>query len=113
MGFGETLAIISTVFWTLHITYTDIATGYVDSLSMMCIQLGFVTFLSAIVAVIAEPQQWFFDHIIGFFPWLLFLAVAEGSGFTLMAVGQNFSPPAHAAIILSLEGILLTADNLL
>ena len=40
MGFGEILSIISTFFWTLHITYTDIATGYVDSLSMMCVQLG-------------------------------------------------------------------------
>eukprot|EP00595_Chromulina_sp_UTEXLB2642_P000386 CAMPEP_0196762516 /NCGR_PEP_ID=MMETSP1095-20130614/2157_1 /TAXON_ID=96789 ORGANISM="Chromulina nebulosa, Strain UTEXLB2642" /NCGR_SAMPLE_ID=MMETSP1095 /ASSEMBLY_ACC=CAM_ASM_000446 /LENGTH=391 /DNA_ID=CAMNT_0042113663 /DNA_START=93 /DNA_END=1268 /DNA_ORIENTATION=+ len=105
IGFGETLAIISTVFWTLHITYTDIATGYVDSLSMMCIQLGVVTFLSAIAAVFIEPQQWFFEHIIKFFPWLLFLAVSEGLGFTLMAVGQNFSPPTHAAIILSLEGV--------
>ncbi len=25
-GMGETLTVISTVFWTLHITYTDMAT---------------------------------------------------------------------------------------
>lgn len=84
IGFGETLAIISTVFWTLHITYTDIATGYVDSLNMMCVQMGVVTVLSAITAVVVEPQEWFFEHIIRFFPWLLFLAVSEGLGFTLM-----------------------------
>jgi hypothetical protein len=29
----------------------------------------------------------------------------SGLGFTLMAVGQNYSPPTHAAIILSLEGV--------
>jgi hypothetical protein len=85
MGFGEILAIVSTFFWTMHITYTDIATGYVDSLSMMCVQLGqtyplypslslserasdkpfigFVTFLSAFAAILFEPQEWFFDHI--------------------------------------------------
>jgi drug/metabolite transporter (DMT)-like permease len=35
----------------------------------------------------------------------MFLAISEGLGFTLMAVGQNVSPPTHAAIILSLEGV--------
>lgn len=35
----------------------------------------------------------------------MFLAVSEGAGFTLMAMGQTFSPPTHAAIILSLEGV--------
>ena len=29
-GRGEAITVVSTVFWTLHITYTDIATSYVD-----------------------------------------------------------------------------------
>ena len=37
---GETLTVISTVFWTLHITYTDMATTYVSPdiswCAMMC-----------------------------------------------------------------------------
>lgn len=51
---GESLTIVSTVFWTLHITYTDMATEYVDSISMMCIQLGVVTFLSCLAALLLE-----------------------------------------------------------
>lgn len=51
---GEKLTIVSTVFWTLHITYTDMATEYVDSISMMCIQLGVVTFLSFLAALLLE-----------------------------------------------------------
>mmetsp|Transcript_27940 Transcript_27940/g.26796 ORF Transcript_27940/g.26796 Transcript_27940/m.26796 type:complete len:464 (+) Transcript_27940:331-1722(+) len=105
LGMGETLTIVSTVFWTLHITYTDMATAYVDSISMMCIQLGVVTLLSCLAALTFEPQQWLWDHILVFLPWLIFLAISEGLGFTLMAVGQNYSPPTHAAIILSLEGV--------
>jgi hypothetical protein len=46
-----------------------------------------------------------------FFPWLIFLAVSEGLGFTLMAVGQNYSPPTHAAIILSLEGVFASVAS--
>lgn len=93
------------MFWTLHITYTDIATNYVDSMHMMCVQLGVVTFLSTISSLIWEPQSWFWHHILSYLPWLLFLAVSEGLGFTLMALGQSFAPPAHAAILLSLEGV--------
>jgi drug/metabolite transporter (DMT)-like permease len=104
VGMGESLTLVSTVFWTLHITYTDIATNYVDTMAMMCVQLGFVTFMSSILAYWFEPQQWLWDHMYMFFPWLLFLAVSEGLGFILMALGQNVAPPTHAAIILSLEG---------
>lgn len=111
LGMGESLTLVSTVFWTLHITYTDIATNYVDSISMMCIQFGVVTFLSSCAAFIFEPQQWLWDHLFVFLPWLLFLAISEGLGFTLMAVGQNFSPPTHAAIILSLEGVFASVAS--
>jgi len=111
IGTGEMLTLISTVFWTLHITYTDIATNYVDSLSMMCVQLGVVTLLSSIAAILLEPQQWLWDHIFLFLPWLIFLAISEGLGFTLMAVGQTYSPPTHAAIILSLEGVFAAVSS--
>lgn len=43
--------------------------------------------------------------MVQFLPWMLFLAVSEGLAFMLMALGQNYSPPTHAAIILSLEGV--------
>ena len=105
IGPGETLTLISTVFWSLHISFTDIATTHIDSLHMMIVQLSMVTLFSAIAALLLEPQTWFIHHIIGFMPWLLFLAVTEGMAFTLMAMGQSFAPPTHAAIILSLEGV--------
>ena len=61
---GEKLTIVSTVFWTLHITYTDMATEYVDSISMMCIQLGVVTFLSFLAALLLEVSEHACDDII-------------------------------------------------
>ena len=39
IGFGESLVVVSTVFWTLHITYTDLATGQVNSLDMINLQV--------------------------------------------------------------------------
>jgi drug/metabolite transporter (DMT)-like permease len=105
IGRGETLTLISTVFWTLHIMFTDMATSHIDSLHMMIVQLSMVTMFSAIAALMFEPQTWFLHHILMFMPWLLFLAFTEGMAFTLMALGQAFAPPTHAAIILSLEGV--------
>lgn len=105
MGRGEIITIVSTVFWTLHITYTDISSSYVDSLHMMTVQLSVVALLSSLAAAITEPQLWFLRHLVLIGPWMIFLAVVEGLGFTLMALGQNYSPPTHAAILLSLEGV--------
>jgi drug/metabolite transporter (DMT)-like permease len=65
----------------------------------------FVTLLSFLMAAWFEPQQWEWTHIYIYLPWLFFLAVSEGLGFILMAIGQNLAPPTHAAIILSLEGV--------
>ena len=113
MGMGETLTLISTIFWTMHITYTDIATTYVDTMTMMCIQMGCVSFLSACVALYLEPHQWFFNHqwLYYYWPWIIYLAITEGLGFTLMATGQNTAPPTHAAIILSLEGVFAAVSS--
>ncbi len=113
MGMGETLTLISTIFWTLHITYTDIATTHVDTMPMMCVQLGCVTFLSACTALWFEPREWLWAHMYGYWPWLLFLSIVDGLGFTLMAAGQNYAPPTHAAIILSLEGVFAAISSYL
>ena len=92
---------------------------------MMVVQLGVVTLLSSCVAIAWEPQEWLWDHIFLFLPWIgmnekslfnlcystesptltthyipiVFLAISEGLGFTLMAVGQTFSPPTHAGMV--------------
>ena len=42
-GMGETLTVISTVFWTLHITYTDMATTYVCYFGLSPLSCGTVS----------------------------------------------------------------------
>lgn len=105
MGMGESLSLISTIFWTLHIIYTDVAMTRVDGISMMCIQLAVVAFLSLICAIITDLHELDIRIFFKFLPWLLFLAVVEGLGCTLMALGQVYSPPAHVTLILGLEGV--------
>lgn len=105
IGFGESLVIVSTIFWTLHITYTDIATSYVDSLQMLHCQFCVVAIISGAIALCIESQAIFMNHILFFAPWIVFLAVTEGLAFQLIVQGQHYSPPTHVAIIISLEGV--------
>eukprot|EP01039_Chlorochromonas_danica_P004247 gene4249-4666_t len=106
LGLGEQLTLVSTFFWTLHITYTDLATCYVNAIQMTQIQLVVVAVLSSVLAVALEPQSWLFrpGHM-GIWLWMIFIAVVEGIGFVLMALGQSFAPATHAALLLSLEGV--------
>lgn len=67
----------------------------------------------SILAYFLEPQEYALSHMYTFFPWLLFLAISEGLGFVLMALGQNVAPPTHAAIILSLEGVFAAVSSYL
>ena len=113
IGTGEMITLVSTVFWTLHITYTDIATSYVSSLEMIAFQMGIVSLLSLFFALCFESFSNFIHHFLFYLPWLMFLAIVEGLGFALMALGQTFSPPTHAAIILSLEGVFASIASYL
>ena len=61
--------------------------------------------MTGCVALFTESSGVFLSHVLQFLPWMLFLAVSEGLAFMLMALGQNYSPPTHAAIILSLGDI--------
>lgn len=108
LGQGETLGLISTVFWTLHIIYTDMASVYTESVGMVVVQLGTVTLLSTIGSLVWEQQEWVFMDLIPFMPWILFLAITEAAAFTLVAIGQAYAPPTHAALLLSLEGVFAT-----
>ncbi|RYY81876.1 EamA/RhaT family transporter, partial [archaeon] len=73
---------------------------------MMIVQLIVVSILSLIMALLLEVKALYHvRHVFTVLPWILFVAIAEGLGFTLMALGQTYSPPTHAALILSLEGV--------
>ena len=113
IGRGETLALISTVFWTLHILFTDVSTAYVESIDMMVVQFGVVAVLSTVAALVWEPQRVFWRHLALFMPWLIYLAITEGLGFLLLAMGQTYAPPTHTAIILSMEGVFATVADYL
>lgn len=113
MGHGEFFAMISALFWSLHIIYTDMATAYIDSVYMIAIQSLLVGILSLILAISTESMLWLWYHFFLVIPWLLCLSFIEALGLVFMIKGQKYSPPTHAAIITSLEGVFASFGSYL
>jgi drug/metabolite transporter (DMT)-like permease len=111
MGHGEFFAMISALFWSLHMIYTDMATAFIDSIYMVAIQSLIVGMLSLILALATESMPWLWYHFFLVIPWLLVLSVIEAAGLVFMIKGQKYSPPTHAAIITSLEGVFASIGS--
>lgn len=101
---GDAIVLIGTLFWALQIVFVDLYVDRVDGLKLSCMQFVVAGILSAISAFIFESPK--LDQIIACGGLLLYMAVVVvGVAYTLQIVGQKTTPPAIAAIILSLESV--------
>ncbi|MBM4007685.1 MAG: DMT family transporter [Planctomycetes bacterium] len=102
MSWGDTLVLLCAGAWAVHVLL-------IGSFSPRCdaIELATAQFLvTGVVATLNLQQLPSADAIRECLWALLYLGpVAVGVAFTLQVVGQRTAPPAHAAVILSLEGI--------
>ncbi len=116
---GDWLIVGSAVFWAMHV----LTLGHLAKETGLPIFVSAVSFLVAgIVALaIAIPTEApTLGQVSGVWIQLAYAAVLSTAvGFTLQAVGQQYVPPANAAIILSAEslfaalgGALLLGDRL-
>lgn len=105
VGMGEVFIFIGTIFWTFHIVVTDIATNYVDSVSLTLVQFLGTSMLCVATSVCFEWAEWTVDHIMNSWKVILLLGICECVGFTLAAMGQTHAPPSHAVIIMSFEAV--------
>lgn len=105
IGMGEVFVFVGAIFWTFHIVVTDIATNYVDSVSLTLIQFLGTSVLCILSSIMFEFQEWNIEHILKSWQVILLLGVCECFGFTLAAMGQTHAPPSQAVIIMSFEAI--------
>jgi len=123
--YGELLVLLSTFFWSGHLILTDYSFKHFSLLAsasitflfqIMLIQYIVVTIGSIVMIVVIEET--FIDFVIliqenisQFFWPLLLLSAVETIGMLLLAKGQNYAPPSHAAILLCLEGVFTTLGS--
>ncbi|MDG4549361.1 MAG: DMT family transporter [Candidatus Contendobacter sp.] len=100
---GDGLVLLGALFWAGHVLVIGWLSGrHVEPVLLACLQFVVCGVLSLAVAVVTEPITlaglWG-----GAMPILYGGLLSVGVAYTLQVVAQRDAPPAHAAIILSLE----------
>jgi drug/metabolite transporter (DMT)-like permease len=102
---GDGLVFISAFFWAGHVLVIGWLSGrHIEPVLLACLQFVVCAVLSLGVAVVMEPIHWqgLRDAAL---PILYGGLLSVGVAYTLQVVAQRDAPPAHAAIILSLETV--------
>lgn len=109
---GDVLVIISAFFWTFHVLIIDRLSKRLDPIQLSAAQFAWCALYSLIIALIFEHPS----------PTAILKAAAPilygglgsvGIAYTLQVVAQRDAPPAHASIILCLEGVFATLGGIL
>lgn len=102
--FGDMLVLFGAVFWAAHVVIIGVMSPKVNALKLALIQYLVCSVLSIIVALAVETIT--LEGIIqATIPILYGGILSVGIAYTLQVIAQKKAPPAHAAIILSLEAV--------
>lgn len=101
---GDLLVLLGALFWTGHVQVVGWLSPRTDPVRLASIQFAVCALLSAVVALAAESPN-LAGVLAGAGPILYGGFMSVGLAFTLQVVAQRRAPPAHAAILLSLESV--------
>jgi len=105
IGRGDSLVLLSAFFWAGHVLVIGWLSPKVRVLLLAGIQYAVCAVLSLVVALCVEtPLEWSALAKAGL-PILYGGLFSVGIAYTLQVVAQRRAHPAHAAILLSLEGV--------
>jgi len=101
---GDLLVLLGAFFWAGHVLVVGWLSPKVNRMRLACAQYAVCSVLSLIVAGLAENMV--LHNILRAAVPILYGGIASvGIAYTLQVVAQRYAPPAHAAIILSLESV--------
>jgi drug/metabolite transporter (DMT)-like permease len=109
---GDLIVAVSAVFWTLHVLVIDSLVQRIDAVVLSAGQFFCCGLLSLIIALFTEtivPAQ----INAALVPILYGGICSVGIAYTLQVVAQKSAPPAHATILLSLEGAFAAIGGVL
>ena len=104
IGRGDLLVLIGAFFWTGHVLLIGYLATRANPLHIACIQFTACSALSLPAAILFERTT---PDAVGAaaIPILYGGFLSAGIAFTLQIICQRTSPPAHAAIVMSLETV--------
>ncbi|MFW5874652.1 MAG: DMT family transporter [bacterium] len=109
---GDILVIICAFMYAFHVLVIGCFAPKLDVLKLSVIQFWVCSAISLVAGFFLEVTSWsaVYDAAV---PILYGGLLSVGIGFTLQVVAQQKAPPAHAAIILSLETVFAVMAGML
>jgi drug/metabolite transporter (DMT)-like permease len=109
---GDLLVLTGAFFWAVHVLVIARLVNRTDPIQLACMQFLTCSLLSAAVAVVTEECS--IADVQGAMVPILYGGLGSvGIAYTLQVVAQEHAPPAHAAIILSLESVFAVVGGIL
>lgn len=101
---GDLITLGCAFVFAIHIIVVDRLAGDLNTIKVSAIQFGVGALTAAVVALLFEHPTW--DGIVKCLPFLLYAALISGAiGYTLQLLGQKYTPPALASLIMCLESV--------
>lgn len=101
---NDIFLLLCAVSFSLHILVVDHFSPKVDSVKLSCIQFLVVFLLATILAFIFETPT-ISGIVSAILPILYAGIMSSGIAFTLQIVGQKYTPPTIASLLMSLESV--------
>ncbi len=109
---GDVLVALSAIFWACHVLLLDRLVKKIDPLVLSAGQFAWCAVFSLVPALFTESIN--LDSLKGALVPLLYSGFGSvGVAYTLQAVAQRHAPPAHASILLCLEGVFAALGGII
>jgi drug/metabolite transporter (DMT)-like permease len=112
MAKGDLLVLLGAFFWSTHVLLIARYAPQTDPVRLACLQFAVCAVLSLLAAAVFEDRASWAGLAGAIGPILYAGLLSTGVAYTLQVVAQRQAPPAHAAIILSLEAVFAVIGGL-
>lgn len=103
---GDFVVFIGAFFWAAHILVIDYYTKKVNPVKLSFMQFVVMAVLSAIIAILFEEETATISNIMLSWKSIAYAGFfSSGIAYTLQMVGQKYTNPVLASLILSLESV--------
>ena len=112
MARGDLLVLLGAFFWSTHVLLIGRWAPHTEPVRLAALQFAVCSAVSAVAAFSFEDPTWSGVHG-ALWPILYAGLLSTGVAYTLQVVAQRQAPPAHAAIILSLEAVFAVLGGMM
>lgn len=109
---GDLITLACALVFSFHIITVDRLAGDLNAIKLSAIQFGVGAVAAGVIAFLFETPTWI--GIVQCMPMILYAALISGAiGYTLQLLGQKYTPPTLASLIMCLESVFAALGEFL